>query len=207
MAEWFRQYWPYAIGLVAACIVAFFVFRAAARSSSQHKKRYKQEEEYITRLKALKEKYVPLTREAAEAAPDEELLEGTALGIQLFLQKKDEIEKEFLALSKERKLVYTLDVFVSDKTLDSFFRSNSEILKSRLVPALLAVGLEAQAERILPVAKMFDDKDEETSLDPKKIAELDNELENEGFLSFIKLSAAKYIKENVEAFVAPFGEG
>ena len=94
-----------------------------------------------------------------------------------------------------------MDVFVSDKTLDSFFRNNTEILKSRLVPALSLIGLEAQAERVAPVAKMFDDKDEETSLNEKKLTELDKELENEGFLSFIKLSAAKYIKDNAEVFV------
>ena len=35
----------------------------------------------------------------------------------------------------------------------------------------------------------------------KKLTELDKELENEDFLSFIKLSAAKYIKDNAEVFV------
>ena len=191
MAEWFREYWPYALGFVGACIFAY----------SAHKKSYKAEEAYITRLKALKEKYVPLTKETVENAPDGELLEGTALGIQLFLQKQEDMEAEFLLLPEEKKLIYTLDVFASDKTLDSFFRNNTEILKSRLVPALSLIGLEAQAERVAPVAKMFDDKDEETSLNEKKLTELDKELENEGFLSFIKLSAAKYIKDNAEIFV------
>ena len=201
MAEWFREYWTYALGFVGVCIFAFFIFRAAAKSYSAHKKSYKAEEAYITRLKALKEKYVPLTKKTIENAPDGELLEGAALGIQIFLQKQEDMEAEFLLLPEAKKLIYTLDVFVSDKTLDSFFRNNTEILKSRLVPALSLIGLEAQAERVAPVAKMFDDKDEETSLNEKKLTELDKELENEGFLSFIKLSAAKYIKDNAEVFV------
>lgn len=201
MAEWLRDNWFYAVAFVGACVVAFFAFRAAAKASAQHKKNYKAEEEYIKRLKALKEKYVPLKKQTIENAPDDELLEGTALGIQLFLQKQEDMEAEFLLLPEAKKLIYTLDVFVSDKTLDSFFRNNTEILKSRLVPALSLIGLEAQAERVAPVAKMFDDKDEETSLNEKKLTELDKELENEDFLSFIKLSAAKYIKDNAEIFV------
>lgn len=201
MAEWLRDNWFYAVAFVGACVVAFFAFRAAAKASAQHKKNYKAEEEYIKRLKALKEKYVPLKKQTIENAPDDELLEGTALGIQLFLQKQEDMEKEFLSLSDEKKLIYTLDVFLSDKTLNSFFRSNTEILKSRLVPALSLVGLSEDAERILPVAKMFDDKDEDTSLDEKRVSQLDEQLETDGFLSSVKLAAAKYIKENAEVFV------
>ena len=201
MAEWLRDNWFYAVAFVGACVVAFFAFRAAAKASAQHKKNYKAEEEYIKRLKALKEKYVPLKKQTIENAPDDELLEGTALGIQLFLQKQEDMEKEFLSLSDEKKLIYTLDVFLSDKTLNSFFRSNTEILKSRLVPALSLVGLSEDAERILPVAKMFDDNDEDTSLDEKRVSQLDEQLETDGFLSSVKLAAAKYIKENAEVFV------
>ena len=201
MAEWLRDNWFYAVAFVGACVVAFFAFRAAAKASAQHKKNYKAEEEYIKRLKALKEKYVPLKKQTIENAPDDELLEGTALGIQLFLQKQEDMEKEFLSLSDEKKLIYTLDVFLSDKTLNSFFRSNTEILKSRLVPALSLVGLSKDAERILPVAKMFDDNDEDTSLDEKRVSQLDEQLETDGFLSSVKLAAAKYIKENAEVFV------
>lgn len=201
MAEWFCQYWTYALGLVGACIVLFFALRAAVKASAEHRKSYKAEEEYITRLKALKEKYVPLTKEAVASAPENELLEGASLGIQLFLQKQEDMEKAFLSLPDEKKLIYTLDVFVSDKTASAFFRNNSQILKSRLVPALFLVGLEEQARRIVPVSKMFDDKDEETSLDNDAVERLDKELESEEILSFIKLSAAKYIKDNEELFV------
>lgn len=201
MAQWFREYWPYAVGLVGVCVAAFFIFRAAARAYSAHQKSLRAEEKYITRLLALKEKYVPLTEETIEEAPEEELLEGTALGIQLFLQKQEKDEKAFEELSDEKKYIYTLDVFVSDKTLEKFFRENSAILKSRLVPALELVSLKSFGERIFEVSKMFDDRDETVSLDEKKLKALDEELQKEDFLSLIKLSAAKYIKENSSLFV------
>lgn len=200
MAEWFREYWQYAVGLVGVCIVAFFVFRAAARAYSAHKKSYREEEKYITHLKELKEKYVPLTETAVENAPDEELLEGAALGIQLMLQKKENIEEEFEKLSEEKKLIYTLDVFTSDKTLQTFFRENSKVLKSRLVPGLDLVALSEYSKRIRPVAMMFDEKDESVSFDEQKVKVLDEELEKENFLSLIKFSAAKYIKDNPKVF-------
>lgn len=201
MAQWFREYWPYAVGLVGVCVAAFFIFRAAARAYSAHQKSLRAEEKYITRLLALKEKYVPLTEETIEKAPEEELLEGTALGIQLFLQKQEKDEKAFEELSDEKKYIYTLDVFVSDKTLEKFFRENSAILNSRLVPALELISLKSFGERILVISKMFDDRDETVSLDEKKLGALDEELQKEDFLSLIKLSAAKYIKENSSLFV------
>lgn len=200
MKEWFSEYWPYALLLVFACAVAFFAFRAAARAYSAHKKSYREEEEYILRLKALKEKYVPLSVETIKEAPDEELLEGVALGLQIALQKTDDLEAEFEKLSDEKKLIYTLDIFTEDKTLEKFFKENSAVLKSRLVPALEKVSLSSYAKRIEPVALMFDDKDETTSLDEQRVKDFDAELEKEGFLSLIKLSAAKYIKENPKAF-------
>lgn len=200
MAEWFREYWPYAILLVAACVIAAVVFRAAAKAYSAHKKSYREEEQYILRLKALKEKYVPLTEKTVENAPDGELLEGTALGIRLALQKTENPDAEFEKLSNEKKFVYTLDAFTEDKTLEVFFRENTAVLKSRLVPALEMISLSNYAKRVIVVSMMFDDSDETTSLDEKKVKCLDEELEKEDFLSLIKLSAAKYIKENAKAF-------
>ncbi len=200
MKEWLQDYWQYALLLVAAVAVAFFAFRAAARAYSAHKKSYREEEKYITNLKALKEKYVPLSEAAIENAPDDELLAGTALGIQLKLQKIDDIEAEFEKLPNEKKLVYTLDVFTEDKTLEKFFKENSAVLKSRLVPALEIIGLSDYAKEVSVVSMMFDDKDETTSLDEQKVKTLDEKLQKDDFLSLIKLSAAKYIKNNMKAF-------
>lgn len=201
MVQWFREFWPLALLLVAVTVGAAFMFRLAAKASARHKRDYKAEEEYITRLRALKEKYVPLTAEAIENAPQEELLEGTALGLQLFLQKQENDEKAFEELSDAKKFVYTLDVFESDKTLKAFFRSNSPILKTRLVPALEAVGLTKELSKIKRIALMFDDRDETVSFSEREIDALDAELEGEGLLSEIKLAGAKYIKENPELFI------
>ena len=201
MIEWLREFWPLALLLVAVTAGAIFMFRLAAKSSARHKEKFKAEEAYITHLKELKEKYVPLTKEAIENAPDEELLEGAALGLQLFLQKQTDDEKAFELLPDEKKYIYTLDVFESDKTPGNFFRSNSAILKTRLVPALEAIGATEKLNKIKKVALMFDDRDETVSLNEKEIAALDEEFQNGNILSEIKLAGAKYIKENPEMFI------
>lgn len=201
MAEWFKEFWPLALLLVAVTVGAVFMFRIAAKSSARHKRDFKAEEEYIKHLKALKEKYVPLTAEAIENAPDEELLEGVALGFQLFLQKQENDEKAFEELSDAKKFIYTLDILESDKTLGKFFRCNSPILKTRLVPALEAIGAVKRLSEIKRIALMFDDRDETVSFSEKEIAALDEKLSDEGLLSEIKLAGAKYIKENPKMFI------
>lgn len=201
MVEWLKEFWPLALLLIAVSVGAAFMFRAAAKSSMRHKREFMAEEQYIIHLKTLKEKYVPLTREAIENAPAQELVEGVALGIQLFLQKQEDDENAFEALPDEKKFIYTLDVFESDKTLSVFFRSNSSIIKSRLVPALEAVGVTGKTEKIKRIALMFDDRDETVSFSEKEIADLDKELSDSDVLSEIKLAGAKYIKENPELFL------
>lgn len=201
MTEWFKEFWPLALLLVAVTVGAAFMFRLAAKSSARHRRSFKAEEEYITHLKALKDKYVPLTAEAIESAPGEELLEGAALGIQLYLQKQENDEKAFEELSDAKKFVYTLDVFESDKTLLNFFRSNSAILKTRFIPALEAVGVTERLSEIKRVALMFDERDETVSYSEKEIAALDAELEKDCLLSEIKLAGAEYIKKNPEMFL------
>ncbi len=150
MAEWFCQYWRYVLGFVGACIVLFFALRAAVKASAEHRKSYKAEEEYITRLKALKEKYVPLTKEAVASAPEAELLEGAALGIQLFLQKQEDMEKAFLSLPDEKKLIYTLDVLFQTKPLLRFLGIIHRFSKAALFRRFFSLVLKSR-RGVLPL--------------------------------------------------------
>ncbi|MBR3094540.1 MAG: hypothetical protein IKH12_03005, partial [Clostridia bacterium] len=95
---WFRDYWPYAVALVVVAVGASFLFRKAARAYRDHQKRFHAEEAQMRRLVELKKTYYPLTEAAIAAAPAEELLEGTALSIQIPLQKQDDPERAFAAL-------------------------------------------------------------------------------------------------------------
>lgn len=199
--QWLSEYWRYAAGLAAAVIAAAIVFSKASKSYKAYYARYREEEAEIKRLTALKEKFCPLTLEAILSAENGELLEGAALSYQLALQKAENIEEEFSLLSEEKKFVYTLDVFLSDKTLKTFFKENGKELSELIVPALSAVGLSEEAKKADFVRKMYDVKEDSVSFDEKKIDEIQNYFDSADVLTKIKLNGAEYIKENSQKLV------
>lgn len=196
MKEWLSNYGYLLIVLVAVLVVFIVVLNFAARAYSKHMKSYKAEEAEIKRLTALKEKYKSLDENTIKNAPDEEVLEGVALIYQLFLQKKENMEEEFLRLPKEIQSIYVLDVFVSDGGVKAFFSENTDILRCRIVPALKLIGMNDEAEKVEKIRRMYDETDLEASLSEKEIEETDKILLEADILSRIKLQGAEYIKEN-----------
>ena len=196
MKEWLSNYGYLLIVLVAVLAVFIVVLNFAARAYSKHMKSYKAEEAEIKRLTALKEKYKSLDENTIKNAPDEEVLEGVALIYQLFLQKKENVEEEFLRLSKEIQSIYVLDVFVSDGGVKAFFSENADILRCRIVPALKLIGMNDEAEKVEKIRRMYDETNLEASLSEKEIEETDKILLEADILSRIKLQGAEYIKEN-----------
>lgn len=197
MKEWLSQYGYLILVFFAVLAIFIVVLNFAAKAYSKHMKSFKAEEAEIKRLTALKEKYKDLSEEAISSAPDEELLEGVALIYQLFLQKKDNVEEEFLKLSSEIQSIYVLDVFVADGGVEEFFTANTNILRMRLVPALELIGLNEDAKRLSAISRMYDEDDYEASFSKKKLEDADKFFRDSDILSRIKLHSAKYIKENV----------
>lgn len=196
MKEWLSNYGYLLIVLVAVLAVFIVVLNFAARAYSKHMKSYKAEEAEIKRLTALKEKYKSLDENTIKNAPDEEVLEGVTLIYQLFLQKKENMEEEFLRLPKEIQSIYVLDVFVSDGGVKAFFSENADILRCRIVPALKLIGMNDEAEKVEKIRRMYDETNLEASLSEKEIEETDKILLEADILSRIKLQGAEYIKEN-----------
>ena len=199
---WFRDYWPYAIALVVVAVGASFLFRKAAQSYRAHQKSFHAQESEMRRLVSLKETYYPLTAAAIADAPKEELLEGTALSIQIPLQKSDDPDGAFKPLSDVQQMIYVLDVFTSDKTAAAFFKESSTLLTSRLLPALDLIGLHEFDTQLGMLVTMFDENDETTSLDPKKMAAADADFAAGDLLTKIKLQGAEYIQNHPEQFLA-----
>ncbi len=200
--NWLTEYKWYAVGLVFVIIVFGFVLRMAAKAYRKHYAHLKKEEAKIKHLVALKEKYKDLSEETILNADEDELLEGVALSYQLVLQKNDDMSAEFEKLCDEKKYVYALDIFVSDKSVRTFFSENGRELTEIIVPALKLIGLFEEAEECEKIRIMFDEKDETTSISEKTIEEVENYLKENNVLTKIKQSSAKYIKENASLFLA-----
>ncbi|MBE6773062.1 MAG: hypothetical protein IJN68_00130 [Clostridia bacterium] len=201
MAEWFNEYWYLALIFVAVCVVAAFVFYFAGKSYKRYRTSYRNQEAEIKHLLALKEKYVPLTQKAIAESDSSETLEGVALSYQVFLQKKDDMEKEFMLLSEEKRYIYILDVFTQEKSVQDFFSENGDILRMEITKALLLIGMKDFADRVEKVRLMYDDKDLTTSWSQAEIDRLQTFADENDILSQIKLAGAEYIKNNSQLFV------
>ncbi len=201
MKQWFSEYWYLVIILVVVCIITAVIFRFAAKAYGNYRRTYKNQETEIKRLVALKEKFVPLTKEKILNGTDEEMLEGVALSIQLPLQKSDSMERDFHLLNEQQRLIYILDVFRSDGSVREFMKENGEILTMEITKAFTLVGMDGFAEKIEHIRKMYDINDEVTSFNEKEIENLDKFMQENDILTTLKLKSAEYIKNNYVSFV------
>lgn len=201
MALWFKEYWYLAVIFVVVCIIAAFACYFAGKSYSRYRTSYKNQEAEIKRLIALKEKYVPLTQKAIAESDSAETLEGVALSYQLFLQKKENMEKEFSLLGKEKRCIYILDIFVQDASVNEFFTQNGDILRGEITEAFELIGMKEFSQKIEKIRKMFDDDDMTTSWSQSEIDSLQDFVEKNDVLTEIKLCSAEYIKKNFQLFV------
>lgn len=196
--QWLSQY-GYLIAVFVVVLIAFvFVFMKAVEAYSKHNKTYKNQENELKRLTALKNKYKDASNEDLAAFDENEILEGTALVYQVALQKCDDMEKAFLSLNKKMQYVYTLDVFVQDASVGEFFSQNSDILTSIICDALNAIGMKDFSNDVFQVAKMYDNSNEDVSFSKVAIEDFDKKMQQGDFLTKIKLNGAKYIKENFD---------
>lgn len=201
MLEWFKEYWYLAVIFVVVCIIASVIFYFAGKSYRKYRTSYKNQEAEIKRLIALKQKYVPLTEDAIAGSDSSETLEGVALSYQLFLQKQENMEKEFSLMSEEKRLIYILDVFVQDGSVNEFFTQNGDILRMQITKALELIGMNEFAEKLDGIRKMFDDNDMTTSWNQQEIDKMQSYVEENDVLTKIKLKGAEYIKKNSQLFV------
>lgn len=201
MAAWFKEYWYLAIIFVVVCIIAAAIFYFAGKSYKRYRTSYRNQEKEIKRLIALKEKFVPLTQNAIAESDSNETLEGVALSYQLFLQKKDNMEQEFSLLSEEKRLIYILDVFVQDGSVNEFFSQNGDIVRMEITKALELISMNDFASRLETIRKMFDSNDETTSWNQAEIDKMQVYVEENDILTKIKLAGAEYIKNNSQIFV------
>mgnify|MGYP003291051750 CR=1 FL=1 len=201
MAEWFKEYWYLAVIFVVVCIIASVIFYFAGRSYKSYRTSYKNQEAEIKRLIALKERFVPLTEKAILESDSAEILEGTALSYQLYLQKQEDMEGEFALLSEAKRYIYILDVFVQDKSVSVFFRENGDIIRMEITRALEFIGMTDLARRVEKIRKMFDNEDETASYNEAEIEKLQNFIDENDVLTKIKLEGAEYIRSNFQLFV------
>lgn len=196
--QWFNEYYKYIIVFVALCIASLFVFVKAGKSYSSHQKEFKAMEKEMKRLAYLKQKYKDFNTELLSSCPEDEILHGVGTVYEAFLANKENGEEAFLSLSENIQNVYVLNVFVTDGGCKEFFSQSESLLKNRLIPALSMIGADEIANKLLPVAKMYDEEDETVSYSEAEIEKTDIYIKENDILSKIKVYSAEYIKTNID---------
>ncbi|MBR2315100.1 MAG: hypothetical protein IKA56_00510 [Clostridia bacterium] len=198
MLEWLSQNWYITAALFALLLIAFF---ALIKVASGHNKLVESRQAKLKKLHELRSDFENMTGEAFDNAEDGYLLDGVALYYQLKLQKCDDMNEAFTYLPEPARYVYALNIFYFEGgVLSGFYRANGEPLSPVLADALRAIGEGELAEIAEKLQPMFDEENENASIDYKFIKTLDenaSEVYNE---KEFKLKAAAYIRKNKEVF-------
>jgi hypothetical protein len=171
------EYWYLWLILAALIIVTAAVVFFAARAASAHSKETKKLFEELEHLKQLKNKYKNLTQQTAEEAEPFELLEGINAVMQAEIEKSENPEQTFAAFNNTQKNLYTLLYFLEDsqQNLSFFFKNNGSELREQILPALSALNEPELLTVVKSVYDMFDENNEESSLDNSELEKADKQ--------------------------------
>lgn len=198
------EYWYLWLIFAFLVVVTAVVIMFASRAVSSHNEETKRILAEIDRLKALKDKYKDLTPEKVENADSKELLDGVNAVLQARIERveDDEVEAEFASFNNAQKNVYVLNTFFGDacENLSAYFDDFNGEFSGILLSALRDVGANDIFELAQKEYEMFDENNENVSLDKNLINELDEKFLNiyseKDLLDKVKV----YIKNNIDEF-------
>ena len=190
------EYWYLWLIFAVLCVVAAFVLKKASAALQQHNSDTKQMYAEIERLKSLKEKYKNADEQQITAAPAEEVLAGMCAVLQAKIERAENANACFDAFSVPQKVVYTLQFFLEDceESLSAFFKINGEPLTGALSAALSEIGETALSALANEMYAMYDENNEETSLNPTEVFRLDG--------AFSEVFARDSVLEHTKAYIA-----
>lgn len=196
------------IGVIMVALIALTVF-VCCKAYISGKKRNAEKERIIAQLekeKALRAEFRNIEESSFSSDKDDfRLILGMCAHVQMKIEKADNINDEFSALSDVKRNVYCLGYVFEDSAekLSEFFRSNGEPLLSAARSAVQNVVGGEFAEIFNKEFSMLDDNNEEISVDNAKLDGYDAE-----FTSFmakngadIYKNVADYIRSNKDEFL------
>lgn len=195
------EYWYLWLLLIVLCVITVFVLSKASAAAKKHNDERDALLKEYDRKKALKDEFSILTREKAESSDPETLLEGVSAVLQAKTEKAEGPEKVFGKFTETQKYIYTLYYFLEDTESDSlsfFFRNNGEPLTSLASKALCAVGENELSLIVEKEFSMYDENNEEVSVDKDEIENLDGEFKAKLQKQQVLNSIKTYIIKNID---------
>ena len=180
MIESITQFWYLWLALLVLVVVLIFVMRKASAAMKKRSERIEQQQETVKRFKFLVDKYSALDSAVVESAEASELAEGVTAVLQYKLEKSDYPDEDFNSADQWKRKVYALYYFCEDcrQSLSYFFKNNGEPLTSVLIEGLKSIGYDKIYPTVAQMYSMYDENNENVSLDKNRVAELDKEFSN-----------------------------
>ena len=204
MIESIKHFWYLYLILFILIILTAFVCKKAFGAASRHSKEFNANLAKLKREKELRDAYSELTEEVIASAPADTLFEGTALCMEAKCQKSEDTSAFYLSLSDYQKLIYAYFYLAGDAKKDKLSAFFAQSTKPLTCDALAAAEkmLSAQAYEIIKeMHDRYDDDNENASVIPEEIAELDEKFKE--LTDDINLFAAggEFIKKNPKEFI------
>ena len=198
----FGVQWYLWVLLLVVAVLAVFVWIKAMSASRIRREKLKKEAEIWKKDYELRQEFKTLSSEKLSSTPNNKMLSGVCMNIQIFLENETDMNDAFLALPDEKKYIYCLEYFDEDcvKSLSQFFKNNGSPLTDYIVDAIKAVGYTEILPLVEELQPMYDG-DSEVSIDYAVIDKTDDKFKEAYNSNKLYDLVAKYVKENKEIFI------
>ncbi len=169
------EYWYLWVIFAVLCAVTVFVILKASKALRGHNEETKRAVAEIERLTALKTDFRGASAEKVRGEDAAHVLDGAFAVLQAQLERADDSDRCFAEMAEPQQNVYTLYWLMEDvqTSLSFFFKNNGDPLRAVCSRALEAVGAKTLGEIAGTMYAMFDESNEEVSLDPGQLDILD----------------------------------
>lgn len=204
MLEYYLQNPKYIVLVAVLAAAALFVLVKAVKSSAA---RAEENRKIIEKLKTdneLRNRFAILTDSTVDGADPADLFKGVALNLQKRVADKPNMIDEFDSLNNASKYIYSLYMFFDDgkEKMSEFFKLNTVPLTTEALKGFNVIIGGRLYDIFKEEFDCFDEDNEECSVIPSRIAELDNEAAELMSGGEYEKICGKYISENRELFLS-----
>lgn len=169
------EFWYLWVVFAVLCVATVFVILKASKALRGHNEETKRTYAQIERLTALKADFRGASAEKVRGEDAAHVLDGAFAVLQAKLENDADPDRCFAEMNEPQQNIYTLYWLVQDvqTSLSFFFKNNGEPLRAFCPRALHAVGANTLGKAAEGMYAMFDETNEEASLEPAKLDTLD----------------------------------
>lgn len=198
----FGVQWYLWVLLLVVSVLAIFVCIKASAASRIRREKLKKEAEIWKKDYELRQEFRTLTPDKLNSTPNNKMLSGVCMNIQIELENTPDMNEAFSMLPNEKKYIYCLEYFDEDaiKSLSTFFKNNGSPLTDFVTQAIKAVGYNEILPLVETLYPMYDDNSD-VSIDYAVIEKTDDRFKEIYSQNKLYDLVTKYVKANKEIFI------